>query len=265
MKFLLLFCCNFLYLSGFAQIEKFKGKWITPDHEIFIISDTVSSKNKISNSKDVDFPYTLSISDDSLIFQAAVYNMDGRVPDLYVYKAILVNDSFLTIKPVTTSAKFWFPDKDTIFLIKQQYTTQPIKFEKLIFHTGHCFGLCPLIDLEIDSTKKVYLEALVYKDGEKFGEVDSSHTGTFSGILSDSFYTRLTHLLQTCYLNTLEFKEAKCCDNPLVTLIIYYDQKRKYLQSMFPPVIAEEIIWFLNGLTEKMQLSRITRTKKLEE
>ena len=254
------------WTTSTAQYLKYKGTWITPDHEVLVIDDTYENANKISDSRDTDFSYHFSLREDTLVFRPSYIYQKKEVSDLYTFKVISISDTFLTITPVSGFAKKYFPNKKIIKFKKQDHVNDSINFEKIIFHKTSCFGTCPIIDVEIDNKKNIYFKGEFYKkDIEHFGELDSLNSGIFSGYLTDSIYNELLHLIQSCYLKTLNFKEIDCCDRPITTLIIYYDGKRKYLKSMVPPIIMKKLIDYLNLIYKKAILKPTQELKRLEE
>lgn len=139
-------------------------------------------------------------------------------------------------------------------------------FEKIIFHTTGCFGTCPTYHLQLDSNKQIKLFAeTVYKDDKDFPfEKDTVKTGYFNGVADDSTFTLLDTEIKNIGLDTLEFDGVSCCDGSLVTIIVYYDGKRKFLKSMFPPDRARKLIGILYDICEKSILTRTTQKFEIE-
>lgn len=88
--------------------------------------------------------------------------------------------------------------------------------------------------------------------------------GYFIGVVSDTSYNRLTNNLQNVGLKTLEFDGANCCNASIKTIIIYYNNERKYLQSMFPPEKANELISTLNEICETSKLEMTAEKFEIE-
>lgn len=145
-------------------------------------------------------------------------------------------------------------------------TEKICSFEKIIFHTSRCFGTCPTYHLEVDSNKNLKLYAkTVYKDDKDFSfEKDTIKMGYFNGLVSDTTFTLLDKELNTIGLDTLEFDSASCCDGSLITIIVYYEGKRKYLKSMFPPDKANKLIATLYDICEKSKLTKTTNKFDIE-
>lgn len=141
-----------------------------------------------------------------------------------------------------------------------------IKPEKIIFHTSPCFGACPTYHLEVQSDKglRLHVERVYQKDKGFSMEPDSTKTGYFTGIVSDTTFQKLLTELETVGLDTLELNGPDCCDGSLKTIIVYYNGKRKFLRSMFPPDNIKGLIAVLYEIAEKSQVRRTDKPFGLE-
>lgn len=155
----------------------------------------------------------------------------------------------------------------TITLLVGVQSDNKIKMEKIIFHTSMCFGNCPIYHLEVDQNKtfKLYAEK-VYKDPTNFKsqEMDSSKTGYFVGNLDDVTYNKLITELNSVGLDSLKFDGPNCCDAQIKTLIVYYNGKRKYLKSMFPPQKAGNLISILYEICKSEKGQRTSKQFTIE-
>ena len=147
------------------------------------------------------------------------------------------------------------------FFCKAQSVSK-VHFTKIIFHSSRCNGACPKIDLEIDSSKNVFVSREYYKTKS---DIYKHFSGQFIGTLDESKYVKLTELLQNCKLDALTFPDITCCDGVITTIIIYYNGQRKYLKSMTPPNIANDLILFLNTIGNDKKLVKANETKGIEE
>lgn len=127
---------------------------------------------------------------------------------------------------------------------------------------NNVFGTCPSIDLEIDSSKRLFVNREYYKTK---GKIEKRFSGQFSGFLGQPQYSKLIELLQDCYLDTLEFPNVTCCDRPVITIIVYYNGQRKYLKSMTPPERAKELISFLKEIGNDKSLIKTNEKRTIEE
>jgi hypothetical protein len=136
------------------------------------------------------------------------------------------------------------------------------KLQKLIFHSSICYGTCPVIDLEIDSNRNISINREVYK--EEY-ETDSILSGNFKGILDYDKYSHLTEQLQSLNIDSLKFPKIVCCDAPVITMIVYYNGKRKYVKSMLPPKATSGLISFLTEIGGEYVLPRTDTINAIEE
>lgn len=135
--------------------------------------------------------------------------------------------------------------------------TIPVRsFEKIIFDTTGCFGFCPTYHLEVNNSKKIKLFAeKVYKREEGFPfKEDSLKMGHFKGVVDDSTFALLDKELKTIGLDKLNFDGPNCCDGSTITIIVYYQGKKKVLTSMFPPQEAQRLIDILYQICEESSL-----------
>lgn len=134
-------------------------------------------------------------------------------------------------------------------------------FEKLIYHSGHCNGACPQIDLEIDSNNNVLLKREFWKGK---GVIDNHRSGNFKGkIEPKTYFSLITTLIASNYID-MKFPPVFCCDAPITTIIIYANGKRTYLSSMTPPENAHRLIASLYDLATKLEIPSTSEEIKLE-
>lgn len=144
-----------------------------------------------------------------------------------------------------------------------------MKLEKIIFHTSGCFGHCPIFHSEIDSAKgfrlfSEYVDETPDIHTELYSNPDSSRIGYFTGNVSDLLYKRLENELQIVGLGDLKFDGVDCCDGSVVTIIVYYNGKKKFFKSMFPPKEASKLVSILRQITESTTVERTSETFEIE-
>lgn len=100
----------------------------------------------------------------------------------------------------------------------------------------------------------------VYKDARP----DNSDTGHFTGILADTMFEKLSTILDTMGIDTLNFGRTVCCDGPIYTVIGYLGGKRIYLHSMSPPAKAYPLLGALLQICAKSQWRRVMSPFKIE-
>ena len=140
-------------------------------------------------------------------------------------------------------------------------TKDKINLSKIIFHSSRCNGTCPRIDLEIDSSKNLFVDREYFKTKS---ETDKRFSGQFKGVLSQADYNKLFGLLQNSNIDTLKFQKSDLMDGVNITIIVYYNGQRKYLTSPEPPKEANDLIEFLTLLGNNKKLQRTNETKNIE-
>lgn len=130
-----------------------------------------------------------------------------------------------------------------------------LHFDKIIFHTSMCFGTCPTYHLEVENNKslRLYAERVYSEDSY---DTDSTKTGYYTGYVTDTTFDKLNSELGQLNIDSLEFPEEFCCDGSVITIIVYYDGKRKYLSSMWPPAEASKLIGVLYEICRNSDLVR---------
>ena len=141
-----------------------------------------------------------------------------------------------------------------------------IKLEKIIYHTSSCFGNCPTYHLEIlkNGTTKIYAEKVYEKGLPLVSSEDSTKSGYFKGKLSLKSITELVNVITDIGVENLKFDSSTCCDGSVKTIIIYYNGRRKYLKSMFPPENSERLIKYLNEICTENKLTKTNKKFKIE-
>ena len=140
--------------------------------------------------------------------------------------------------------------------------TDTLNLQKIIFHSSPCNGTCPNINLEIDSNRNISLNREVYKT--KSG-LDKNLSGQFKGTVNTEDYSNLKSLLQSCQIGTISFPAINCCDAPVITIIVYYNNKKAYLKSMVPPQAAGKLISFLTRIGTAGSLEKTNGVMSIEE
>ena len=138
----------------------------------------------------------------------------------------------------------------------------PFAFEKIIFHTTRCFGSCPVIDMEIDSKRRVKIHREIYKGKS---QTDKKASGNFKGMIDLKTYRKLIDTLAASDYTHLKFPAEFCCDAPVISLIVYANGQRTEMTSMFPPEEAQHLIAFLRGLGVGLKLPKTQGEVRLEE
>ncbi|MFT3934158.1 MAG: DUF6438 domain-containing protein [Chitinophagaceae bacterium] len=136
-----------------------------------------------------------------------------------------------------------------------------LRLSKIIFHSSRCNGICPQIDLEIDSAKNIYVNREYFKTKSL---TDERFSGQFKGVLSQTEYNKLLEILKSSNINELKFPNSDIMDVAETTIIVYYNGQRKYLKSSEPPDEAKGLIQFLTLLSDNKTLERTAEIRSLE-
>jgi hypothetical protein len=143
-----------------------------------------------------------------------------------------------------------------------------MQIEKVEFHSSACFGWCPDFHFDIDTARqyRLYNETIFVPPTENAEFIlDSEKMGYFVGHVSDSLYSELEKELRVVGLDTLTFNGVECCDLPVVTIVVYYDGKRKVLKSNQPPEGALQLVLICQKIWETTPTVRTTETLSFEE
>ena len=129
-------------------------------------------------------------------------------------------------------------------------------------------GSCPAYHAQIDSTGTLLLYS-EYVDktpdiNTDLNNPDTTKMGYFTGRVSDRQYNDLIKELENVGLENLRFDGRDCCDGSTKTIIIYYNGKRKFLKSMFPPREAGKIISQLRYIAESTPTQRTNQKFDIE-
>lgn len=130
-----------------------------------------------------------------------------------------------------------------------------INFEKVVYNSSRCFGDCPIIHLEVKKDKTLRLSKMKTLRMSKYSADDNSvkkiekeEFKFYKGKVNDELYNQLlTELAKT---DTLILEGRNCCDAPMKTIIAYYNGKRKYIKTMFPPAQGENLFGIFRKISE---------------
>ena len=141
-------------------------------------------------------------------------------------------------------------------------SNEQLTVEKIIYHSSHCNGTCPQIDLEIDSNGNIFLKREFWKGK---GVTDKHRSGNIEGKIGPKTYFNLVANLIASDFTSLKFPPIFCCDGIITTIIIYANGKRTILKSMTPPEKARKLISALYDIGTHVDIPPTTKEIKLEE
>ncbi|WP_375448142.1 hypothetical protein [uncultured Fibrella sp.] len=213
-------------------------------------------------TSDGDEQLDLFLLGDTLSFQNRYYSSTTDYKELYIDRYDLIVNEFdgrvLVVTPASQLAKKRFSGRDTVRFVRREFNIDPsIKFGKLIYHTGgSSFGGGPTYHLELDSSGSVYLHAETSYLTNSMYLTDSLAQGYYVGMLSENDLSKVVKALQTCNLRTLTTNRSLCCDGTLTTIIVYFNGQRKYIKTMSPPVLIDELIRTLFTICKETRLKK---------
>jgi len=248
--------CLSIHIHG--QNKHLQGIWVSGNNDVIKINKDGDRFNILSTNETQE-QLNLKISKDSLSFytQYTKIGSDKTYVSEYNFYIKKITESKLILIPTSKLSKDFFRNRKEITFTKQEFNLDnSISFEKLIYRTTPCYGNCSSINLELDKNKNIYIHRELFND--------KINSGNFTGTLSENSYNKLINILQTSNLKTWSFPQKNGHDAPTTTLIIYYNGKRKYFKSMFPPTISQQLINLLYQIGEKTELIRTDKEKQLE-
>ena len=107
--------------------------------------------------------------------------------------------------------------------------------------------------MELTRWNQIQLIRTLYK---KKGEVDTVNSGGFKGALQEKDYNAIVGLLSKINWDNISFPDIQCCDAPVVTILISYNNKAKRFRSMTPPKEVHELNKYLTDFLTNVSLPR---------
>lgn len=248
--------CLSIHIHG--QNKHLQGIWISNNNDVIKINEDGDRSNVLSTNETQE-QLNVKISKDSLSFytQYTKAGSDKTYVSEYNFNIKKMTESKLTLIPTSKLSKDFFKNKKEITFTKQEFNLDnSISFEKLIYRTTPCYGDCSVINLEIDKNRNIFIHRELFND--------KINSGNFTGTLYENLYNQLINILQTSKLKIWTFPKKEGHDAPTTTLIIYYNGKRKYFKSMFPPVFSQQLINLLYQIGEETELIRTDKEKQIE-
>ena len=181
--------------------KKIKGDWITEyfEDDIFIFTFQDSTCTYISAFGEYS---KYKLNGDTLIIKERLLKIAGKIKgggnNEYKFLIDSIDSTNMFIKPITTKTKELFETYElknfNILKLKKVKQKNYQRFEKLGFYSSICYGPCPSMYLEIDSSGNIYFY------GKRYTEND----GLFAGKIPKSELEQITSTIQTIQLDSLE-------------------------------------------------------------
>lgn len=265
MKQLLLMILMLLQSEAMAQIGALEGEWVSKQHDMLVLMDGMYDPGYLcaAGLKEQSFNRVI-VSGDTIDLQerytSSLTDFKVEYINHYKLKVLSRNDSVLVVRPVSDLSKKFFQGRKSISFTNRAYLfDKSINLEKIVFHSGSAWG-SPVIGLEITKDRRMYLS-----HNNLYEAQNSLKTGNYEAVLDDSLYQGLITELQNCQLRTLKFHDILVKDASEITMIIYFNGRRKYLRSLAPPRLARDLITCLYGMISSVDLRPASVTRKLEE
>ena len=252
-----------LLFTSCSKFTRLNGTYFSRQQDCFVVDDKVGViENKQDYIKD---NLVLKQRNNKLKFRSISYST-GRLifkrnADKYYFKILYKTEDSFMVSPKSKLAKLYFDNRDSIvFKTKYQFADKTNYFNKIIYHSSHCFGCCKDLHLELD-----------YSGNLKVTDNGSGTRGCIDSILNDNYFgkvsyndlNRLRTILKYSQLKTLEWPESRhCFDAPDLTLIIYQNEERYHFKINAPcvPIISRQLTGFLNRLFKYETLKKADTT-----
>lgn len=169
--------------------------------------------------------------------------MFRRRTERYNFKLVYKSGDSIITTPVSALAKKLFKNrKDIVFKSKYLFADKTNYFDRIIFHSSRCFGICNDLYMELDRAGNL---KVTNKGNDRIdsGKVNLNYRGKVS------YYDiqRLNEILSYSQLKTLEWPDRKCFDAPEYTVILYQNDRRYYFHgsSVCIPIVSYELTNYL--------------------
>src|SRR4030095_10925395 len=156
-------------------------------------------------------------------------------------------DNFRLIPLTQYSRIFAFeqiPQKELVFTSQEKVFTDTIRFEKLLFSTTSCYGICPVMTFQIDNSG-----LLKFK-----GEQNAVKQGFYQANLSNEILSELFSILGMSELDKVENHGVFNVDASTYTLEVHYNNKVKFIKTAFVPFVLDKLLDFLMIIPGKVEL-----------
>lgn len=130
----------------------------------------------------------------------------------------------------------------SLFACKQEKPKKADEISRINFATGGCFGRCPVMAVEMDSSLNFRFYGYEY----------TKLKGYYTGKISQSFWDSLTTKFEKIDFKQLDSTYEQSVDDLATELIIYYNGQRKHIygQSMsLPAKLMKLYDWIMDNDT----------------
>lgn len=248
-SFTILICFLLSSVSNFASPTIYKT-WIGENLEYLEITE---EKANFEFGFDL-YDYDVTYKDSTLTLIDYTYKSRkiGRRHEKYVYKVLRLTNDSLIISPLNERASRLIHGKTVfIFVDKSLLYKTDLKFQKIFFSAGVCFGECPALKIEIDSTGLTYF----------LGEY---HTGTYLGLykgqLTKVQLDSLIEILKVSELDKFPIRLNMAMDASTYNFKFSYNDKVKTSVGDFVPYFTSPLLNYLMTIYKKIEFEEIEDT-----
>lgn len=226
-----------MYSTCIGQKALLMKEWVGQQLEWMKVNDSVAMIDNNGLFAD-SYHYTVNNQNEiNLIEYYWTYNDTIRHENNYQYHITKLTDDTLILKPLSAKAKKLFDDQDSILFINRSIINAPdFKFEKLIFSSSACFGTCPDMKMEIDSTGHVFFYGRIYTGRYK---------GCYEGQLNKDDLLEIKNILRTSEIDKFPPNLGGAIDAPTYHFVFYYDGKIRKSAGTMVPYLYNDLLDFL--------------------
>ncbi|HVA97826.1 MAG TPA: DUF6438 domain-containing protein [Bacteroidia bacterium] len=257
-RFLLIFITAliFFHYKSSGQTALLKKTWIGQQLQYLKIADSTA------------------LLEHEMIFDECHYKLSGkkltltvyywttsdtlRHEDNYPFEISKLTKDTLIIKPLSETSKQEINDKDFLLLIdSSEINDTKFNFEKLLFSATACYGSCPRMKLEIDSSGKIFFLGDAYT---------GKYRGLYEGQLKPPDLLRLKNILQHSWLDNFPdtLGHGMVDDAPIYNFIFYYNGKKKVSRGYDVPYFNYDLLAFLLDSYKRANLKKDNQTHNFE-
>ncbi len=161
----------------------------------------------------------------------------GRQHEDYFFKVLKLTNDTLIVSPLNERAKNVINNKEKfVFVDKTKLYKTELKFQRISFSGTGCFGNCPTLKIEIDSTGIVNF----------LGEYNTgSLKGFYKGQLTPNQLAYLIELLKMSELDRFPRYLGDAIDAPNYNFKFYYNGKTRTSEGYFIPYFNHSLLNYL--------------------
>lgn len=209
-------------------------------------------------SKTVNFDYGYRLDDFGFLYNDSVLTLidyfytQGKIRkqhEDYVYKIIKLTDDTLVLSPLNAEAARLINNQQRITFIDRSLIYDSLfQFQKIYFSGTGCYGNCPAMKLEIDSSGKIIF----------LGEYNTGvYKGLHEGYLNRQQLDSLIDLLSRSDLDRFPTILGHAIDAPTYQFKFHYNGKERTSKGYFVPCLDLPMLYYLLSIYKRVSLKKI--------